>query len=161
MIAGDIERYLSGLRDPVKEVRARSVENLVRLGEASIPPLLILLSDDDWKVRYRAAEALGMMHDPRALDPLIGLTNDEKDHVRYMATKSLSQIHGPRISPVLIRMLSDDHSYTRKAAAGGLARAAGPGVLESLQQALERESDPDVRSVMMNSVALIKKRMLT
>ena len=157
MSSDEIELYLSGLHNPEKDVRAKSMEQLVKLGIKAVPQLLDLLTDDDWVIRYRAAEALGGIRDTATIDSLTRLTADQKDHVRYMATKALGQMQDQRVVPTLIRMLSDDHSYTRKIAAGGLGTAGDPVALISLQKAIECESDPDVREHLLNAVEAIKK----
>ena len=153
----EIELYLAGLRNPDKEVRANSVEQLVKSGSEAVPHVLNLLTDDNWIIRYRAAEALGGIRDVDTVDSLIQLTTDEKDHVRYMATKSLGYFHDPRIHPVLIMMLSDDHSYTRRIAAAGLVAEGDSTAYIPLQKALDGESDPDTRASLLDAIRQIKK----
>ncbi len=43
---------------------------LAAIGEPAIQALLIALKDEDDNVRQGAAEALGQLRDPRAVDPL-------------------------------------------------------------------------------------------
>ncbi|NLV26481.1 MAG: HEAT repeat domain-containing protein [Methanomicrobiales archaeon] len=157
MLSADIEKNIAGLRNQNKEVRAISMENLAGLGRSVVPALLSLLDDDNWVIRYRASEALGIIQDESTIESLIRMTTDNKDHVRYMAVKALAGMQDLRVGPVLIRMLSDDHSYTRKIAAKGLANAGKPDAIEHLEKALDCESDPMVRLSFEDALNRLKK----
>ena len=157
MVSDNIGIYLSGLRSAEKEVRALSMENLVKTGTSAVSDLQTLLEDDNWVIRYRAAEALGGIGDIGSIDPLIRLTSDPKDHVRYMATKSLGRMQDPRVVPVLTRMLSDDHSYTRRIAADGLSMSGDNTIVDSLQEAMKHESDPDVLASLSAAIKKLEK----
>lgn len=151
-----LESALSDLRNLDKDVRAVATCNLIGIGSSALPALMKLLSDDEWVIRYRAAEALGGIRDTRTIGALILLTTDQKDHVRYMATKALSQMQDPRMVPVLIRMLCDDHIYTRKIAAMGLAAAGDSAAFIPLQKAMGCEPDPDVRTILQKAFSQMK-----
>jgi len=141
----DLNGALTDLRSADKHVRARAVACLIQVGTSAIPPLLELLNDSDWVIRYRAAEALGGIGDIRTIDHLIARTMDENDHVRYMATKSLAKMQDPRIVPVLMKMLTDEHTYTRRIAAEGLRALGSENATLTLQEPREEQSDPDVQ----------------
>jgi len=120
-----ISEWIEALSDSDKEQRADATAALVAYGEKSIPALLNVLTHADWKVRYRAAEALGQIGSIPGLDAdivpsLIALTGDEKDHVRYMAAKGLVQIGDPRACDTFQKLMHDDHSYTRSMAEEGI-----------------------------------------
>jgi HEAT repeat protein len=118
-----ISEWIEALSNPDKEQRADATAALVAYGEKSLPALLNVLAHADWRVRYRAAEALGQigsMPDIDIVPSLIALTDDEKDHVRYMAAKGLVQIRDPRARAVFQKLMHDDHSYTRSMAEEGL-----------------------------------------
>jgi len=151
-----LESAFSDLRSLDKDVRAVATCTLVGIGTPAIPALMKLLNDDEWVIRYRAAEALGGIRDTGTIDALILLTADQKDHVRYMATKALSQMQDSRVVPVLIRMLCDDHIYTRKIAAMGLLAAGDSTAYLSLQKAMECEPDPDVRTILQKAFSQTK-----
>lgn len=112
--------FLHALGDPEKEVRNQAARALAGLGTPVLPRILDLLPDLDWKVRYRAAEILGMIGDQRATGPLIELLSDSKDHVRYMAAKSLGMIGDMAASEPLSRCLVDENPFVRKIAAVSL-----------------------------------------
>lgn len=113
--------FIRALHDPEKAVRFQAMCALVGIGKPASRRLIELLRDPDWKIRYRAAEALGMIEDKRAVGPLIGLLSDEKDHVRYMAAKSLGMLKDPAAVEPLKRCLTDENPYVRRIGGEALA----------------------------------------
>jgi HEAT repeat protein len=111
-----IDPCIQAMKDPEKAVRGQASRALAEIGEPASERLITLLKDPDWKIRYRAAEALGTMEEKRAVSPLIGLLSDEKDHVRYMAVKSLRTI-GDIIAwePIIARQ-QDENPFVRRMA---------------------------------------------
>jgi len=110
----DIDTFVQALRDPVKEVRSQATRALAIMGEPAGEKLIFLLHDPDWKVRYRAAEALGMMKLPKAKGPLIERLSDPRDHVRYMAVKALGEFGDADVLESIRPCLSDENHYVRK-----------------------------------------------
>jgi len=118
-----VSDWIEVLSNPDKEQRADATCALIAYGEKSLPALLNVLTHTDWKVRYRAAEAVGQigsMPDIDIVPTLIALTEDEKDHVRYMAAKGLVKIGDPRAADVFQKLMHDEHSYTKDMAEKGL-----------------------------------------
>ena len=105
--------FINSLHDPEKAVRSQAVQALVQIGTPVFEKVVILLTDSDWKVRYRAAEILGMMKNRDAVKPLIQALTDEKDHVRYMAAKGLWLIKDPEALAPLRNSLNDKNPYVR------------------------------------------------
>jgi len=155
----DIESYITGLRSDSKEEREESMKVLVETGSSALPELMHLLTDPDWIVRYRAAEALGGIGDKDAVDALIITTCDVKDHVRYMATKSLGTFRDTRIHPALVRMLSDDHCYTRRIAASGLIFAGDSSTIPALSEAIGKELDIETKLALESALTDLKKKI--
>jgi HEAT repeat protein len=114
--------FIRALRDPEKAVRAQATRALAAIGESATGRLIDLLGDPDWKVRYRAAEALGLMKEKRAVRPLIGLLSDEKDHVRYMAAKSLGSLGSPEAREALEARVSDENPYVQRMVESALSK---------------------------------------
>lgn len=154
-----LESCLRGLRDPDKTVRTRNMEMLVAIGAPAVPSLILLLSDTDWVVRYRAAEALGLIRDPAAIGHLITLTGDPKDHVRYMAAKGLGGMEDAKIPDVLVRLLTDDHLYTRRVASAGIVACGDPTAVAALRSAMEGESDPETKEIFQKDLVELAKRV--
>jgi len=106
--------FINSLHDPEKAVRSQAVQALVQIGTPVFEKVVILLNDSDWRVRYRAAEILGMLKNRDAVKPLIQALTDEKDHVRYMAAKGLWLIKDPEALAPLRNSLNDENPYVRK-----------------------------------------------
>jgi HEAT repeat protein len=111
---GCIPVFIAALRDPEKAVRNQATRALAAIGKPASPPLIVLLEDTDWKVRYRAAEALGIMKNRDATNPLIARLTDDKDHVRYMAVKALGEIGNKEAIIPLKAMLQDKNPYVQR-----------------------------------------------
>jgi len=156
--ANQMADLINGFYHPDKEYRAESVQKIVQYGEEATPVLVNLLKHPDWKVRYRAAETLGMMRSKDTILDLIPLCKDEKDHVRYMAAKSLGNIRDARAVPILVHLLTDEHSYTRGIAATGLAVIGNEDGKSGIESALELETDPSVREKMIQSLKVLDKK---
>jgi len=113
---GSLDICLEALRDPEKAVREQASRALAEIGESASDRLISLLNDPDWKVRYRAAETLGMIEDKRSVSPLIRLLSDEKDHVRYMAVKSLGRIGEKAALEPIRKCQEDENPYVQRMA---------------------------------------------
>lgn len=66
---------------------------------------------EDWRIRDKAAEALGEIGDPRAVDLLIiALKNDKNEYVRRSAAKALGQICDTKaVEPLLAALENADY----------------------------------------------------
>jgi HEAT repeat protein len=142
-----VEHLIRALRAGDKAERERVSRGLALAGKVAVVPLLGLLEDESWVLRYRAAEALGRIRDPRAVLPLIATLRDEKDHVRYMAAKALCRFTEGRAEEPLIVLLDDPNMYVRRMAACALAGIASDRACRALAAALSRETDPVVHQV--------------
>jgi len=118
----DIDIFTKALKDPEKEVRSQATRALAHMGEPALKELLSLLKDPDWRVRYRAAEALGLMKIREAGIPLIECLSDDNDHVRYMAVKALGQLGDDEILEAVKPCLQDNNPYVRGIAASILGQ---------------------------------------
>ncbi|KQC03940.1 MAG: hypothetical protein APR53_04450 [Methanoculleus sp. SDB] len=139
-----VEHLIRALRAGDKAERERVSRGLALAGKVAVAPLLELLDDDSWVMRYRAAEALGRIRDTRAVLPLIARLTDEKDHVRYMAAKALCRFADGHAEGALIVLLEDPNVYVRRMAARALSGIASDSACRALASALSREIDPDV-----------------
>lgn len=80
---------------PAPEVRLHVARALRRLAEPeTVPVLLSLLADADWRVRAQAARALGALRIISATRPLAEAVRDRAWWVRYRAALALAQIGG-------------------------------------------------------------------
>jgi len=145
----DLQTLLSRLSDPDKAVRAEAMHGLAAIGRPAVPACIALLQDGDWKVRYRAAEALGLIGDGEAYAPLTAALGDEKDHVRYMAAKGLGLLGDPRAVTRLGAMQRDENEFVRRSAAGSLGKIGGEEAIGMLRAALRDEAVEGVRAAIL------------
>ena len=137
-----IDLFEERLRDPDKRVRKQAAAAIAAVGEPALPRLISLLHDDDWVVRYRAAEALCIMKNPGSIPSLVEALSDEKDHVRYMAAKAIRELKAVEARDRLIAALSDENEFVRAMAAKALASIGGGDIGDLLEKACTKETDP-------------------
>jgi len=89
----------TGEPDAVQE----SGESGISRGER-LQHFIRMLSDDDENSRRKAAETLGRMRDPGAVEPLIDTLWDDNSHVRLKAAWALGQIGDTRATGPLRRL---------------------------------------------------------
>ena len=105
------------------------VDDLVRIGQPAVEPLLAVMSNKDPHIRAGAARALGKIGDPRALDALVfRLRFDEDIEVRKSAVWAL-HIGGSRAVVPLIEALRDPDEWVRFGAIIVLAKIGQPAVI--------------------------------
>jgi HEAT repeat protein len=73
-----------------------------------------MLSNDDETRRWKAAESLGRMRDPDAVDPLIDTLWDDDSRVRLKAAWALGQIGDNRAIPPLRRLYRMENEGVRE-----------------------------------------------
>jgi HEAT repeat protein len=146
-----ISELLAAVHATEKCVRAQAVADLAAIGSPAVDPLVATLRDPSWEVRYRAAEALGQIRDPRVCGALTVALEDPRDHVRYMAAKGLGLQRCPEAVAGLCRALEDENEYVRRIAAGSLGALGDPGAISSLRDRLARESSPSVRDAIVQA----------
>ncbi|MEA5037211.1 hypothetical protein SDC9_33167 [bioreactor metagenome] len=112
---------LALLKSQKKEDRHLAAEKLGTMGQGAIGAVRPLLTDPEWRLRYRAAEIIGFTAEPAGIPLLIPLLSDEKDHVRYMAVKSLGRCGTQELEPLISPMLNDENPFVRRITAGVLA----------------------------------------
>ena len=81
------------LTDLDRFVRGRAVSALVRLGAPAGGPLARALEDPDARIRQGAAEALGQIGDPAAMEGLLIAIRDPVESVRRAAAVALLRLN--------------------------------------------------------------------
>jgi HEAT repeat protein len=117
-----IVNLLPLLKDEDELVRGRTIDALVSIGEAAVPPLVATLAGDEVDVRREAAEALAKMGES-AVAGLCEALRSEAPEVRREAARTLGRIghfggSAKSAVPALIEALEDE--TTRCAAAFAL-----------------------------------------
>jgi len=86
------------------------IKALVQINTPAVDFLIAALDDENWHVRYHAAEVLGKIGDPRAVELLICALNNKLGS----AAKALGQIGDARALKPLIAALEDKDFSVRK-----------------------------------------------
>jgi HEAT repeat protein/beta-lactamase regulating signal transducer with metallopeptidase domain len=117
-----------------------------KVDERAVAGLAEALRDADPVVRLAAAEGLGGLEDPRAIEALSrALRSDESVEVRRMAACALGEIEDPRAVPALAEALrSDKDDEVRRMSAWALGEIESATAVEALGAAL-RDASPEVR----------------
>lgn len=101
-------------------------------GRFVLEALLDRLGGSDPRVRQAAAEALGALKDPRAVEPLIARLSDDHAEVRRNAAAALGDLRDPySLEPLLVSLTDKDHDV-RLAAASALQKLRDPRALGPL-----------------------------
>jgi HEAT repeat protein len=111
--------------------------------------LLKALEDKDSKVRKAAAQSLGRIGDPQAVDPLVNALGDRYSDVREAAAKAL-EILGEPLGRVIVDCLKGSEHARDALAAGKDPRAIVP-LLKVLGT-----WDPDVRAAAARTLGKLK-----
>jgi HEAT repeat protein len=127
-------RARPAFRGNIGDIRDRilSTVNVTRMKEEKdIPGLIRALKNPDMSVQYEAAEALGQLRDPAAVQPLIEvLTNDQYSGTRWKAAEALAQIGTLSVEPLIAALSHPEEDVRWKAAIAlgeiGDTRAIGP-----------------------------------
>jgi HEAT repeat protein len=133
-------RLLSGSESA--EARAGAAKVLGRVGgAAAVEPLSAALRNPDEEVSRAAAEALGQLKDPRALEPLARTLDDAAAPawLRYDVARALEALGDWRAVPALLRALQAPDPALRRLAAQALGVLRSPEALPGLLQALDDE----------------------
>jgi hypothetical protein len=93
--AGDIDGLIQALWVNELEIRAAAINALAELNDGTVADRLIpKLGDVRWDVRWTAAETLGKLGDPSAIEPLKAMLKDPNDFVRAVAEQSIKALEG-------------------------------------------------------------------
>jgi len=112
----------TALRDGDVEVRVYACAGVAALGDAAaVEPLVVnLKTDNHWRGRHAAAQALGAFKDPRAVKPLCERLADDRAEVRTAAAESLAALGDVQAMDPLRARLKVEKDDTARAA---IARA--------------------------------------
>ncbi|MHB9133182.1 MAG: HEAT repeat domain-containing protein [Armatimonadota bacterium] len=135
-------------------VRDAAVQALGSIGGLQVVDTLIdALQDPEEFVRVTAANQLGALQYPQAVDALAhAILTDENDSVKASAIDALKEIESSRAVEPLIAALSDENPDVRAAAAGALETFDDPRSFAPLIRAM---GDPDkhVRYIAADSLS--------
>lgn len=89
---------------------------------------LVAIRDDDHRVRPCAAQGLGRIGDPRAMEPLIAALKDEHISVRRHAAEALGKLRAEQAVAPLIELLAEKNREVELAAQEALGVIGAPAV---------------------------------
>ncbi|MHC4598348.1 MAG: HEAT repeat domain-containing protein, partial [Planctomycetota bacterium] len=129
--------------DPELRVAGVVILAVCKRPEAVTALTRVLAEDGEEEVRCRAAEALGEIGDPGAIEPLLEALGDEKRRVASNAAEALAQIGSEAISRLEER-IENESGQRRFYAVLSLARMRVPQAIEPLIEAMGHD-DADFR----------------
>ena len=127
-------------------IRCEIGATLGRIGNPSMPSLIMTLRRGNADVRYIAAMALAGTGNSETVEPLVEALQDEDWRVRGVAAQALGCLGDPTAILPLTEALNDTVSYVRRHAAWSLALIGGPAASRALSKALKDE-DKYVRCI--------------
>jgi HEAT repeat protein len=101
-----VKEHESGDPDPEQEISGSDIGQEERLAH-----FITMLSDDDEGNRWKAAEILGRLRDPTAVDPLIETLWDDDSRVRLKAAWALCRIGDQRAIAPLRRLYRMENEW--------------------------------------------------
>ncbi|ODS33387.1 MAG: heat repeat-containing PBS lyase [Candidatus Scalindua rubra] len=127
-----IEPLITALRDEERslDVQMNVIVALVSIGEPSVTPLIVLLSDVYPGVRSSAAQGLMVLQDPRATDFLIAALDDSNAVVRAHVVRALGLMNDVRAVEPMIHMLRNQSRAVRERALAVLKELTGQALGE-------------------------------
>ncbi|MDE0608539.1 MAG: HEAT repeat domain-containing protein [Anaerolineaceae bacterium] len=108
------------------------------LRERGLPTLLMLLMNEDARLRRGACQGLAWLQDVAGVPALMQLLHDGDDLVCMEASAALGRLGDAMAAPALVAVLRHDNWRVRRAAALALA-TLGDAALDSLIPALESD----------------------
>ncbi|MFP4612352.1 MAG: HEAT repeat domain-containing protein [Spirochaetaceae bacterium] len=138
------------------ELRGQLVLALGDLGhEDAVEPLLDIARDTAAPplLRGYAADALGRIGDPRALEVLESMVGDEEAIVRAYAVSALGRFDDEDVAPVLSAALRDSVAQVREFALQGVARNGIADAVPAVMYRARRDPEKQVRAAAFEALA--------
>ena len=114
--------------------------------------LCAALDDENWSVRWAAAEALAMLRDQQAIPHLQDRLGDSSWIVQVASIRALVELGADDAAPNLLPRLRSEHKPVREAAAEALGELAYRAAIGPLGQVLKRDPDEFVRLAALTSI---------
>ena len=138
-----------------KVLHYRIIEALADIqSKVAVSELIFRLHDPDRNVRWRAAIALGLIRDPKAIPYLRKLTRDRDRFIRTKAVAALGHIEAGTALPDLAVATEDIDFRVRREACRAIGRIGRPQGIPALVRAL-KDSRTSVRAMAVIGLAYI------
>ena len=145
---GRTQRAAKFLRKFARHMRGRASHGVQQL-------LIDALSDENWSVRWAAAEALAVLRDRAALRPLRARLRDSNWIVQVAAVRALVELQGQEAAAEIAALLQSRQTQLREAAAEALGVIGDVRLIEPLGKALKDDRDDFVRLAALKSICQI------
>jgi len=105
------QQLVERLSDPSAEERKEAREELLSLGSAAVPPLILATESDNSLLRWEAVNLLGALGDLRATDSVLRVAMTDSDvHARWRANWAITKLDDGTVVPRLIAGMDDEES---------------------------------------------------
>ena len=142
---GKTERFIDLISNEQFSIRMAATKKLSSLGKKAVPALLAALQGGLWYTRECAAQALGNIGDPRAIESLICSLRDENVGVRRSAARALSGIaEKDGLSPLADAIRGADRTARRDILEA--IRIASPLAGRKLDEVMGEQVEPRKRA---------------
>jgi HEAT repeat protein len=150
--SAELQAAIEHLNSPEPLKRAYGAALLAEVPERKdtiLPVLLDVLQDGNHLVRSEAAESLGKLGSPEAVDPLIAIIRkpQEDRDVRARAAQALGRLQARQAVEPLVQALDDIVWRVRYQAVVALGRIGDPSARAALAEAARYDPDFGVRQV--------------
>ncbi|PKK91260.1 MAG: hypothetical protein CVV64_05680 [Candidatus Wallbacteria bacterium HGW-Wallbacteria-1] len=137
----EIENTLQFFCNEDWEIRKRSAEKLISMGNDAVPVLISSLSSNkNEDIRYWLIRVLGEINDPRGIQAILKVLKSNSKDFRAYAARALKNTNNRKITECLIQCLGDDAWRVAEAAAESLETIGEPAV-QLLVEKLKNSSD--------------------
>jgi hypothetical protein len=120
---GDIPALIRLMGHADSGISRSAAETLGQCGEIAVPHLVYSLHSPKARIRLGAAEALGTIGDPRAVQPLLGLLRTEKKiEILWAGILALGETGSSDAVPDLVLCLGNQNKFLRYGAACSLEK---------------------------------------
>jgi len=158
--ANVIEPLIKALGDPIASVRvaaAKSLGQLNALSKPAINPLCELLKGESEEVAAAAAQALGEMGHPSAVDPLIAAvrTPTAPPKLYEAAAAALVKIGDKRAIPVFVHLLKSTTDVVRQDAVAALGQLRVTEAAKDIADVAFNDPKPPIRVAAIAALAKI------
>jgi len=142
---GRTQKAAKFLRRFARHMRGRDNSEIRRL-------LCAALADQNWSVRWAAAEALAILHDLAAIPQLQACLKDPSWIVQVASIRALVELAALDAAPHMLPHLNSSQKSVREAAAEALGKLKYQDAILPLGDVLKREPDEFVRLAALTAI---------
>ncbi len=134
-----VDPLIQALADSKPNVRTSSRDALIRIGHASVNPLIAELGNENPAIRQEAAYALGELQNSDAIAPLADRLSDPHPLIRSHAAEALGKLNARKMIPLLLPLLKDTSSDVRHKTALALGQLRSGDAIRPLIELLTND----------------------